>query len=202
MAQARVIVVGGGAIGASVAYYLARQGHAVQLIERDDAGRGCSYGNAGLIVPSHSVSLATPKALLQGMKWIFDSRSPFRIQLKPDPALLSWLIRFAAACRPARFAENIPALVKLGIASLALHQELSKLEGSSDLSFQQRGWLHVYKSRAAMEDGVRGATLIGRSGVRWERLDGDMVRSLEPTLRGGLAGGIYYPSKPRLQSQA
>src|SRR5262249_57458298 len=77
--EPEVVVVGGGAIGVSAAYELARRGARVTLLERDRLGGGCSSGNAGLVCPSHPAPLATPAALPEGLPSLPPSPSPFSL---------------------------------------------------------------------------------------------------------------------------
>ena len=79
MGQHRVVVIGGGVIGVASAYYLAGDGCDVMLLDRGEVCAGSSYGNAGLIVPSHVVPLAAPGVWWQGVKWMLDPDSPFYI---------------------------------------------------------------------------------------------------------------------------
>src|SRR5262245_51247092 len=85
-----IVVVGGGVVGVCAAYYLARRGLAVTLVEKGDIAAGSSYGNAGLIVPSHSVPLAAPGVLQQGLRWMLDPESPFYIRPRPSRDLVRW----------------------------------------------------------------------------------------------------------------
>ena len=97
--QPDVVIIGGGVIGACSAYYLVKKGIQVTLIEKGEIASGCSYGNGGLIVPSHSVPLASPGALGSGLRWLLDSDSPFYIKPRFDMELFRWLVRFALASR-------------------------------------------------------------------------------------------------------
>src|SRR5688572_6658303 len=99
MTDTRVIVIGAGVIGVCSAYYLARDGWPVTVVDQGDVCAGSSYGNAGLLVPSHSVPLAAPGALWKGLRWMLNPESPFYIRPRPDPHLLAWLWKFRAACR-------------------------------------------------------------------------------------------------------
>src|SRR6266536_4398474 len=93
-----VVIVGGGAIGACCALELARRGASVTLLERGpELASGCSAGNAGLICPSHSTPISNPTALRNGLRWMLSRDSPF--YLRPRPAVLPWLVRFALASR-------------------------------------------------------------------------------------------------------
>ena len=101
--QQDVAIIGGGVIGVCSAYYLAQKGVKVVLLEKAEIASGCSYGNGGLIVPSHAVPLASPGALGNGLRWLLDSESPFYIKPRLDMDLFNWLIRF---CLPA--ANRVP----------------------------------------------------------------------------------------------
>ena len=89
-----VIIIGGGVIGLCSAYYLAKEGAKVTVIDKSDMLDGCSYGNAGMIVPSHIIPMAQPGVIHQGIKWMFNAKSPFYIKPTLSIDLLSWLIQF------------------------------------------------------------------------------------------------------------
>ncbi len=78
--QKDIIIIGGGIIGVSTAYYLAMQGRSVTLIEKDDIGAGGSHGNAGLIANGFAMPMAAPGVPIQGLKWLLDSTNPFFIK--------------------------------------------------------------------------------------------------------------------------
>ena len=92
-----IIVVGGGVIGISVAYYLSKSGIPVTVLEQNTVCSGSSYGNAGLIVPSHSIPLASPSAIINGLKWMIKKDSPFYIKPRISIDLINWVLRFIAA---------------------------------------------------------------------------------------------------------
>ena len=105
------------------AYELARRGARVTVLERSATPGGCSYGNAGLICPSHAEALANPAAIRDGLRWMGRRDSPFR--LRPRLALVPWLARFGAAALPARSAAATARLRALAERSLALHAALA-----------------------------------------------------------------------------
>src|SRR5439155_13320241 len=113
---------------------------AVTVLARDGDGSGCSYGNAGLICPSHADALASPGALRDGLGWMLRRDSPFH--LRPRSALLPWLARFALASRPARSARNTALLRELAAASLERHAALAA--AGLPTSFVRSGILSVY----------------------------------------------------------
>jgi glycine/D-amino acid oxidase-like deaminating enzyme len=130
----------------------------VTLVERGEICAGSSYGNAGLLVPSHIVPLAAPGVWWQGITWMLDPESPFYIKPRLDPALLAWLWRFRAACRPDRARQAMPLLRELSVLSLELHRELAALEGI-DCAFHPGGSMVVFLTAAGLAHGVEEARL-------------------------------------------
>src|ERR1700761_1558635 len=104
----RVVVVGGGVIGLSVAHECARRGHRVTVIERAPERRGASFGNAGMVVPSHFIPLAAPGMIALGLKWMWNPESPFYIQPRLVWDLITWAIRFWRASTPERVKRAAP----------------------------------------------------------------------------------------------
>src|SRR4051812_25962850 len=98
MPDQRIVVIGGGVIGATCAYYLAKAGCTVTLVERGEFGKQCSHGNCGFVCPSHVLPLAVPGILRHALKSLFDPDSPLRIKPRLNPAVWSWLWHFARRC--------------------------------------------------------------------------------------------------------
>ncbi len=192
MARRSVVVVGGGVIGVTAAYYLVRDGWEVTLVERGEVCSGSSYGNAGLLVPSHILPLAAPGVWWQGVKWMFDSESPFYIRPRLDPALFSWLWRFRAACHPDRARRAMPLVRDLSLASLDLYRDLAAIEGF-DFAFRQSGSMVVFLTGDGFEHGIAEARLAGDFGVTSTVMDGAAARSVEPALRPDVVGAVLYP---------
>lgn len=187
--QADAVIVGGGAVGAATALELARRGARVTLLERGpELASGCSAGNAGLICPSHSMPLANPTSLRNGLRWMLRRDSPFF--LKPRPAALPWLARFALAARAGRAEAGARLIRSLSVRSLELHAELAD---RLDTGFQRRGVLNVYATEDTFAAGVREAE---RSGLPFRALDRGDALELEPALApSATAGAVYYPQE-------
>jgi D-amino-acid dehydrogenase len=192
MARRTAVVIGGGVIGVTSAYYLARDGWQVTLVERGEVCSGSSYGNAGLLVPSHVLPLAAPGVWWQGVKWMFKPDSPFYIKPRMDPELWIWLWRFRAACRPDRARRAMPLLRELSVASLELYRELAKLDGL-EFAFRESGSMLVFLTAQAFEHGIQEARLFGEFGVPSKVLDGPAARSVEPALRPDVVGAVLFP---------
>lgn len=97
----KVCVIGGGIIGLFSAYYLSEAGYEVAIVDKGDFSSGTSYGNAGMICPSHFIPLAAPGVITQSIKWMFDASSPFYIKPSLDPDLLRWCLSFSNIVQPA-----------------------------------------------------------------------------------------------------
>ena len=179
MSSADVVVIGGGAIGAATAYELTRRGATVTVLERDRGPDGCSFGNAGLICPSHADALPSLESIRSGVAWLGRRDSPF--YLRPRLPLLPWLARFAAAALPWRSAAATAALRSLAAASLERHEQLAL--GGLETGFARRGILSVYESERAL----------GRAHARGaEVLDAAAAHELEPSVAAGIAGATYH----------
>jgi D-amino-acid dehydrogenase len=185
------VVVGGGAIGVCCALELARRGARVTLLEAGpELGAGCSSGNAGLLCPSHAAPLATRASLRQGLRWSLAPDAPFA--LRPRPALVPWLARFAAACTPERERAATRYVRSLAVASLALHERLGEECGTG---VERRGTLNVYETGPALAAAMREAAEHAAAGLRPEVLTGAEAEGLEPALAGPVAGAVHFPDE-------
>ncbi len=92
-----IIIIGGGIVGLCTAYYLQKEGHEVTVIDKSDISNGASFVNAGYITPSHIIPLAAPGMIYKGIKWMFNSSSPFYMKPRLDKDFLKWLLYFQRA---------------------------------------------------------------------------------------------------------
>lgn len=195
--ESDILVIGGGAVGACTAYYLAKSGLHVILVEKGELASGCSGANAGLIVPSHSIPMANPGTRSQALKGIFHPKSPFRIKVRPDPALLQWLWQFHRFCSPQKIHEGLRALHDLNYASLELFKLLIKDE-SLDCYFQQRGWLLVYRKEKAFRKALEETNLLQSHGIKAEILDTRETLDFCPFLLPEISGSVFFPEDAHL----
>jgi D-amino-acid dehydrogenase len=192
------VVIGGGAVGVCAAWYLARDGWRVTLLERAEVGEGCSFGNAGLVVPSHSIPLAAPGAWQLGLRWMLRRNAPFRLRPRADVDLARWLWAFVRSCTEAHVARSLPLLSAMSYASLRLWRELAALPGF-DFGYREEGMLMVYRTAAAFEAAGREARRLRSYGVGARVLDAAATLESEPSLRGDrIAGSVCFPDDAQL----
>ena len=187
-----ILILGGGVIGVCAAHYLSEQGASVTIIEKGEVASGSSYANAGLIVPSHSVPLAAPGALADGLKWMLDPGSPFYIKPRLATDLWVWILRFMFASREGPMRRAIPLLRDLHLASANLYKELA---AHKDLKFdyEQKGMLTAYTSAQGMRHGEIEVHMLKEFGLRAELVDAAEAHRKEPALRDHILGGVYFP---------
>ncbi len=189
----RVVIVGGGVIGLSTAYYCERRGWSVTLVERNAERRdGCSFQNAGMIVPSHFTPLAAPGMFALALKWMWNPASPFYVKPRLSWDLLDWGIEFWRAATKEHVQRAAPLLRDLSLASRACFEELAALPGS-DFGLEKKGLLMLCKTRHALDDEIGTAETARALGIPAEVLDARQAAALDPGVRMDIAGAIHYP---------
>ncbi|MEL6535951.1 MAG: FAD-dependent oxidoreductase [Bacteroidota bacterium] len=197
--MSRITIVGSGAVGLCTAYFLHRAGYTVQVLEREAPQdvSGCSYGNAGMIVPSHFVPLAAPGVIQQGLKWLLNSKSPLYIKPRLNADLARWLWLFFRSANKQNVLRTGDQLFRLNQASRDLFAEMSKREGF-EMDYKQRGLMMLYQTAAAEAEEIRLAEEARELGIEAEVLDRDQVQALEPEFQVGVRGGVHYHSDAHL----
>lgn len=194
-----VLIIGGGVIGLSSAYYLSRAGHSVRVLESDTSLRtSCSEGNAGMIVPSHFIPLAAPGVISQGLKWMLNPKSPFFLRPRLDFDLARWIWLFARHSNSQHVANSESLLRDLSLESRRLHVELSK---SEDFPLIQKGLLMLCQSDGGLEDEAEVAAHAHRLGLEAEVCDPSRIRELEPQADVSAQGGVWWPQDCHLSPQ-
>jgi D-amino-acid dehydrogenase len=187
-----VAIVGAGIIGACAALELARAGARVEVIERGEGwGLGCSWGNAGLLVPSHARPIAAPEALRAGLGWMIRRDSPFGLRLKPS--LAPWLVRYARASTAQRAHAGEALQRELSRESLALFRELEA--AGIDGGFRVRGCLTVHTAADAERHAAEEASSETGRALGASLLSGAEARELEPALTANVRAGVLFPAE-------
>ncbi len=188
-----VVIIGGGVIGLSTAHYCAKRGHRVTLIDRNPEQRdGCSFGNAGMVVPSHFVPLAAPGAVSTALKWMFNPESPLYIKPRLDWELMSWGWKFMRAANAQHVERSAPLIRDLSFASRACFEELESLP-NNDFGLVKKGLVMLCKTQHGLDDEAKYAAQANELGVPAEVLDAKALAKLDPTVTMDVAGGVYFP---------
>lgn len=195
--QTEILVIGGGSIGVCSAYYLSQAGHEVTLVDKDDICAGSSYGNAGLVVPSHSIPLAAPGVWLKGLKWMLNPESPFYIKPRLSRDLISWLRKFKAACNTEHMDRATPLISEMGLASVELFDEIASIDGL-EFDYEKQGHLNAYLTEQGLRGGEAEARILEEHGVEAQVLDAAGIHALDPNIENRAIGGVFYPQDAQL----
>lgn len=189
----RVIVIGAGLLGTSTAYFLARRGHEVVVVDRAGAvARETSYANGGIIHASNAAPWNAPGVLGQMLGWIGRRDAPLVVRPSALPGLARWGLQFLRHSRRDRFERSLAANARLAVYSLEV---LKRLREQTSLGYlaARTGCLAVFRNEAALSKAVHEASVLAGAGVRSETLDRRALAAREPTLSGTFAGGLLYP---------
>ena len=193
----KVIVLGAGVIGATTAYYLARAGAKVTVIDRQpSAANETSFANAGQISPGYSTPWAAPGIPLKAIKWMFQRHAPLAIRLDGSLWQLKWMASMLAECNGARYAINKERLMR--VAEYSRHC-LDALRSDTGIEYEQRtrGTVQLFRTQAQMDAVGRDIDVLKELGVAYELLSKDELKTAEPALAYAsvpLAGGLRLPS--------
>ncbi|MCA9066847.1 MAG: FAD-dependent oxidoreductase [Planctomycetaceae bacterium] len=189
----KVIIVGGGVIGAFAAYYLRRTGRDVTIVEQNRFGAACSHGNCGYVSPSHVQPLPRPGQILNGLKGLFSTQRALRIKPQLSPSFWMWMLNFASRCNMRDVREAGKARHALLQSSKTLYEQVIA-EEKLQVDWTQDGLLFVYRDKHEFEAYRRTNEWLTREfGVAAEEVRGsDALTELEPALKPGLAGAWWY----------
>ncbi len=196
----KVGIIGGGIIGLSSAYYLQKSGHQVTVIDQSDLSDGCSYGNAGMIVPSHFIPLAAPGMIAKGIRWMFNSSSPFYVKPQLNFELLKWGYQFYKKSNSNHVERSAPALKEISLLSKAMYQQLVK-ELPFDFGYHERGLMMLYQTKEAEHEERETAAMANGYGIDARILSLEEVQALEPEVKVKARGGILFPGDAHLTPQ-
>jgi len=198
MTKSDVLIIGGGPVGLSCAYYLLKSGRKITILEAKEIGKGSGSGNAGHIVPSHIIPLAAPGVVTSALKWMLDpSHSPFGMKISLDPTYLSWLWQFASACSQKNVLRNVKPLKELGRLSA---ENFSRIiaEEKFNCHYSQTGFLNIYKNEASFQAARHEAEFMQKYGIPVSIYDKSKIHEVEPAARKDVIGGVYFTGDAHL----
>ncbi|MGB5360737.1 NAD(P)/FAD-dependent oxidoreductase [Eudoraea sp.] len=187
-----IIIIGGGIAGLSSAYYLNKAGHQVTVIDKSDLTAGASFVNAGYITPSHIIPLASPGMIVKGIKWMFNSASPFYMKPRWDPDFFRWSWYFHKSSTPAKVAKAIPVIKDINILSRGLFEDIYASDDLGEFQLERKGLLMLYKTDKAGEDELDVAQKASFLGLEVKNLDLAQLKKLEPNVKLDVKGAIHY----------
>jgi len=192
-------VIGGGVVGMCSAYYLRRAGHRVTIIDQGDMLGGCSYGNAGMIVPSHFIPLAAPGMISKGIRWMFDASSPFYVRPAPSRDLMRWGWIFYRSATKKKVEEGAPLLYALSMLSKKCYQALA---GEIHFDLYERGLLMLYRHKETGEEEREMVEMAHSMGMEARVLSSSEVQEMEPHIAVAALGGIFFPGDAHVTPSA
>lgn len=198
--QKDTVVVGAGAVGLSVAYWLALAGESVHVIERAAVGDGASFANGGWVHPSYAAPLPGPSAARYALSSIGRADSAIYVQPRLDLKHLTWLTRFLLHCRRTPYKRGAAALIHLAEPTVALYQQLQ--DSGVNFEFKRTGHLQVFADQSNLKAALAAAETVRSLGYdpAPETLSGDDARLLEPVLSDEVAAGLLYPHEGYIDS--
>jgi D-amino-acid dehydrogenase len=194
-----VVIVGAGVIGACSAYYLAKAGFRITLLDRGKLGAACSHANCGYICPSHVLPLAVPGAVWSTLKTLFQRNSPLKV--RPGIVLwnLGWFLGFARRCNRRDMLAAGHAIQALLNSSRTLFDDLIRQE-KLNCEWETKGLLFVFQTPRAFEHYAHTDELLRREfAMPAKRFNSKELEALEPALKPGMAGGYLYESDGHLR---
>ncbi len=188
----QVIVVGGGIIGLSSAYYLKQAGFEVTVIDPDGGRVGASYGNAGFIGSSHYIPLSNPSAFSNALRWMLSPTSPFYVQPRLDLSLVEWGLLFMRHANHAHVDRMAKPLADIGLLSQRLFEEWHA--SFNCFSYEKKGLINLYQTEKGLNSAIeesKRARALGLDAVTVTPAD---IAKLEPDVELKSIGGVYMRS--------
>jgi len=192
----RILVIGGGVVGVTTSWYLARDGHATTLVDRQpEVAMETSYGNAGQVSWSYAAPWVSPDVPGYVLSWLLGRASPLVLRPRADADMLRWMALAARNCTPQRYRRNRERMVRLARYS---HACLQALRADTGVRYDEGtgGTLQLFRDPRAVDAAARGAEVLREWDIAWEVLDRSGCIAAEPGLsraRVPVAGGLRYP---------
>ena len=189
-----VVVVGAGIVGLCVAYYVRKAGFAVKVIDPEQPGSQCTFGNAGAISSGAVAPLSMPGSLKSAFGMLLDPTGPLHLPLGYLVKAAPWMLKFIAASKPERVVEVATALHALLKDAMQMHQQLAQEIGCARL-LQNNGQLHLYPNRAALQKDAPSWDLKRAYGLETCEIGGAEIRKMEAAVSNQYDRGYFLPDQ-------
>ncbi|NJB70586.1 D-amino-acid dehydrogenase [Saonia flava] len=187
-----VIIVGGGIVGLSCAYYLLKEDYNITIIDKSDLSGGASYVNAGYLTPSHIIPLASPGMMAKGIKWMFNSSSPFYMKPRLDLDFIKWAWSFNKSSSKANVEKAIPLIKDINLLSKELYTDLYDSGELGDFQLEKKGLLMLYKTEKEGKHEKEVAKRAQDIGLEVKELLLSELNTLQPNLSNEILGAVHY----------
>ncbi|WP_342662544.1 D-amino acid dehydrogenase [Hahella ganghwensis] len=192
----KVMILGSGVIGVTSAWYLAKAGHEVTVVDRQpEAALETSFANAGQVSPGYSAPWAAPGVPLKAIKWMMQDLAPLRLSPTTDPSMYSWLFKMLMNCNEKSYRTNKARMLRVAEYS---RDCLKNLRDELSLDYDQRtqGTLQLFRTQKQVDASLSDIAILEECGVTYEALDRDGCMKVEPGLRhvpSKFVGGLRLP---------
>ncbi len=188
----RIIIIGGGIIGLCSAYYLEKEGHDIIIIDKSDMNSGASYVNAGYLTPSHIIPMASPGMISKGLRYMFDSSSPFYMKPRLDKDFIKWAWYFKKSSTTEKVEEAIPLIRDLNVLSRELFMDIKASGDLGSFHLERKGLLMYYQTQAEGDHEMQIAEKARFLGLEVKQLNPSGIRKIEPNISVNAIGAIHY----------
>ena len=186
------MIIGGGIVGLCSAYFLQKEGHKVTVLDKSDITSGASFVNAGYITPSHIIPLASPGMISKGIKWMFNSSSPFYMQPRWDTDFFKWSWYFHKSSTKEKVDLAIPLIKDINIISRELFTSIKNSGDLGDFQLERKGLLMLYKTDKEGEHEMQVAKKASYLGLEVSSLNKKELDTLQPNVTMNVKGAIHY----------
>ncbi len=192
----KVIVLGSGVIGVTTAYYLARAGHEVTVVDRQaEPAQETSFANAGEVSPGYSSPWAGPGVPVKAIKWLLMRHGPLVIWPKLDPVMWWWMLKMLRNCTAERYAINKSRMIPIAEYS---RDCLRALRAETGIKYDERsqGTLQLFRKQKQLDGTAEDIAVLKQTGVPFEVLDPAGCIAVEPglaTAKVKFVGGLRLP---------
>ncbi len=192
----KILILGGGVIGTTSAWYLAKEGHEVTVVDRQQAAAmETSFANAGEVSPGYSAPWAGPGMPFKAIKWMLGKHSPLVVRPRPDIYMMRWLYRMLRNCTHEAYAVNKGRMQRLAHYSRDC-LEACREETGIEYDHRTQGTLDMFRDQKGLDDAGKDIKLLEQFGIPYAVLDREGCVGVEPALKHvkeKVAGGLHLP---------